>query len=373
MNSKLIKYIFFTLSTTLLLPACDVKSPQRQDKPEAFDAMVVEEDQKASMPDPKVNILFVVDNSLSMVPYQQKLAENIELFANEFFDNTRIDYRIGVVSVYDSTFLDDRSVHPRHGLRKMNPLGQLTMISSDSQVKYITRETPNPKEALKRSVLIGVQWGPEAEESFSPVLAVIDPKRNHEINQDFYQKDAYLAVIFLTDADDVTFGLSGEDFYQRLVAEKNGDASKILIAAALPDLSNKSDSCKKDGDGPTQSFPTLLSASGGILANLCSDDFGTTLASFGNLLAQRVGVQRIALKYTPDINSLVVTYGPENQPESERQQLSREKNEYTFVPNINEVIINPKVNLKKQDNAKIWVTFKPASLANSKNGRLRTL
>lgn len=372
MNSKLFKSALLA-GSVILLQACDVKSPQRQDKPESFDAVTVEENKKASLPDPKVNILFVVDNSGSMKPYQEKLAENIELFANEFFDNTRIDYRIGVVPVYDSKYLNDNIVYPKNGRRKMNPLGELTVISPESQIRYITRETPNPKDALKRSVLMGVQWGPEAEESFSPVLAVIDAKRNHEINQDFYQKDAYLAVIFLTDADDVTLGLSGEDFYQRLVAEKNGDRSKILIAAALPDLSNNSKSCGKDGSGPTQSFPSLLSASGGIMANLCSDDFGTTLASFGNLLAQRVGVQRISLEYTPDIDSLRVTYGPEDQPESERQQLSREKNEYTFIPNINEVIINPKTNLQKQPNAKIWVTFKPVSLGNSKNGRLKTL
>ena len=139
---------------------------------------------------------------------------------------------------------------------------------------------------LKQTVLIGTQWGPEAEESFSPVLAVLDPKQNTEKNNGFYQDDAYLVVFFLTDADDVTPGLSAESFYEKLLSSKGGDASKIIIAAALPNLENNSENCKKDGRGPVQAFPALLTASGGIHADLCSDHFADTLIKVGDQIAQ---------------------------------------------------------------------------------------
>lgn len=373
MNAKLAKS-FFLLGGFCLLQACDVKSPLRQDKAETFSAVTVEGDQTKALPDPQINILFVVDNSGSMKPHQDKMAANIELFANEFFDNARLDYRIGVVPVYDQRYLNDKKEY-RSGYRKMNSLGELVPLKGSPDVGqqlYITRDTPNPKEVLKSTVLIGVQCGPEAEESFSPVLAVTDPANNRK-NQDFYIADAHLAVIFLTDADDATLTFSGAELYKRLVNLKKGDQSKVLIAAALPNLRNKSDNCTKDGSGPIQAFSDLLSASGGILADLCSDNFGEELASFGKLIKNRVTTQKIALGSTPDINSLVVSYGSKDQPESERQVLSREKVEYYFLPETNEVMLNPNAKLQRVPNAKIWVTFKPASLGNAKNGRLNTI
>ncbi len=375
--------ITLLIASVLLLQACDVASPLRQDKPETFNAITTEQNQSAGATDPQVNILFVVDNSGSMAGHQAKLSANIEQFANEFFENSRIDYRIGVVPVYDSRYLNDTKVYGTSGVRKMNALGELVpLVGTNSAEKqlYITRNTPNPKEVLKKTVLIGVQWGPEAEESFSPVLAVTEPTKNRDINQDFYIPEAHLAVIFLTDADDVSPGLSAEDFYSRLVNLKNGDRSKVLIAAALPNLSKSQEfgskaatTCTTDGKGPIQMFPSLLRVSGGITADLCSDNFGKTLASFGQLLNKRVATQKIAIGYTPDIDSLVVSYGLKDQPESERQQLHRDKSEYIFLPETNEIVINPYLKIQRIENAKIWVTAKPVNLGNYKNGRLNTL
>lgn len=360
---------------SLLIQACGVSSPERQAPPETFTSLTDEVAKSEEMPEPKVNILFVVDNSGSMKSYQQKMSENIELFAERFFDNARVDYRIGVVPVYDSKYLNDKTVYKPSGLRKMNPLGELVSLKglsdSSSSSLYITRETPNPKEVLKQTVMIGVQWGPEAEESFSPVLAIMDEERNSSLNQGFYQQDAYLAVIFLTDADDVTPGLSAEEFYQKLVDLKGGDRSKVLIAAALPNLKNHSASCGKDGRGPIQSFPALLAVSSGIHADLCSQNFGATLADFGDQLVQRVAAQKKQLPYTPDITTLKVTYGPDENPEE--QVLDRSKGDYTFNPKTNVITLNPYLKLNKTPGAKLRITAKPVSLGNYKSSRYKKL
>lgn len=373
---RLFKYsILFSL---VMLTACGSQNPDRQAPPEAkADYVTVEGSLAKSLSDPKVNILFVVDNSGSMQSYQETMARNIELFSNRFFKNNRIDYKIGVVPVYDSKYLDDQTVY-RSGKRKMNALGELVPLkgldSADRQNQlYITRQTLNPKKVLQETVVIGTQWGPEAEESFSPALAIADEKINTEKNQNFYDQDAYLAVIFLTDADDVTPGLSGEDFYQKLIQLKQGDRSKILIAAALPNINNNSNGCAKDGRGPIQSFPSLLAVSGAIYADLCSDNFGARLADFGKYLVQRVASERIALDFTPDIDSLQVTYGPIDSKESDRIAIPRGSNGYLFDSEKNQVIVSPEIELPRQDNSIIFVKAKPANLGNYKNGRLKTL
>lgn len=365
------KNLILKLSTVLLLGACGVKSPERQGPPEKFSEVTAEVSQEATLPEPKVNILFVVDNSGSMKGYQAKMAENIELFAETFFENSRVDYRIGVVPVYDSKYLNDRTVYVPSGVRKMNPLGELVKLKGADGKEiadqvYITRDTPNPKEVLKNTVMIGTQWGPEAEESFSPVLAVTSLQLNEEKNNGFYQTDAYLAVIFLTDADDVTPGLSAEDFYQKLVDLKGGDRSKVLIAAALPNLDKKSASCATDGRGPVQAFPSLLSASGGIFADLCSRDFGAHLAEFGHNLVQRVAAQKRQLEFTPDITTLKVSFGTKENPD---QQVLERPRDYTFNPDTNEIVLSPFLKLSRSEGATLRVSAKPVSLGNFKNDR----
>jgi hypothetical protein len=367
---KQLKMVYL-LGFLLFIQACGVVSPQRQAPPETFSVASEELSQSEDLPEPKVNILFVVDNSGSMKPYQTKMAQNIALFAEAFFDNVRVDYRIGVVPVYDSKYLDDQTVYPKNGLRKMNPLGQLVPLKGlSSDQLFITRETANPKEVLKETVMIGTQWGPEAEESFSPVLAVTDETINATYNQGFYQSDAYLAVIFLTDADDVTPGLSAEDFYQQLVNLKHGDRSKVLIAAALPSLANNSDSCKKDGRGPIQSFPALLAASAGISADLCSAKFGEKLSEFGNQLVQRVATQTKQLAYTPDITTLKVTFGSDAHPD---EQILERPRDYTFNPETNKITLNPYLKLNRIEGAKLRISAKPASLGNYKSNRFKSL
>lgn len=377
MKKTLFKNLSFVLAS-LLIQGCGVKSPERQAPPETFTSQTDEVAQSEELPEPKVNILFVVDNSGSMKSYQKKLSDNIALFAEKFFDNARVDYRIGVVPIYDSKYLNDKTVYKAVGIRKMNPLGELVPLkglenseNADSSSLFITRETPNPKEVLKQTVMIGVQWGPEAEESFSPVLAVTEEERNQNVNHGFYQKEAYLAVIFLTDADDVTPGLSAEEFYQKLVDLKGGDRSKVLIAAALPNLEDHSAGCGKDGRGPIQAFPSLMSISSGIQADLCSKNFGATLAEFGDQLIQRVATQKKQLPYTPDVTTLKVSYGPDSNPEE--QVLDRAKGDYTFNPKTNVITLNPYLKLNKTVGAKLRVSAKPVSLGNYKSSRYKKI
>lgn len=372
------KKLLFALSLSFILSSCNSTNPDRQaPAEEEIEFVTVQGDQSESLNDPKVNILFVVDNSGSMQNYQNKLSKNIKLFSERFFKNSRIDYRIGVVPVFDSKYLDDQTVY-RSGRRIMNALGELVPLrglesSDDPTQLFISRSTQNPQKVLQETVVLGTQWGPEAEESFSPVLAIADEKINSEKNKNFYDPEAYLAVIFLTDADDVTAGLSGEDFYQRLVQLKNGDRSKILIAAALPNLSNNSSECTKDGRGPLQAFPALLAISGAIYADLCSESFGNRLADFGKYLVQRVASQKVALGFTPDIDTLEVTYGLPGSLESERVLLSRGPQGYLFDSEKNEVILSTEIQLSHYQGSILFVKAKPANLANYKNGRLNTL
>jgi hypothetical protein len=370
MKSMMQIRLSLSILALLTLSGCGSESPDLQAQPIATTSGTQSGGKAEEVIEPKVDILFVVDNSGSMKDYQDKMAKNVELFANEFFDNARINYRIGVVPIWDSDYLNDKTVY-RSGPRIMNPYAELVQLKglpeNEQRRLYITRETPNPKEVLKQTVVLGTQWGPEAEQSFSPVLGVIDPKINAEKNDNFYQSDAYLAVIFLTDADDVSLNLSGEDFYEQLKAAKDGDGSKILIATAIPRT------CKsQDLPGPVKAFPDLINASGALVADLCSNTFGSQLARFGRFLAQRMAQRKVHLGFEPDIATLRVTHAPPGTPYEQRAHNVISPNDYKYDPSNNNVILlDPKYPMPADH--VIYVDADIISDAKKRNGRTKPI
>lgn len=367
MQYRQFSYLICVQVCVMALIGCGVQNPTKQGPVQNTDFKTMQATKDSIAENPKVNILFVVDNSGSMKGYQQKLSENIEQFANMFFRHSRLNYRIGVVPVYDSRYLNDDKVYAS-GKRKMNPLGELVKLKGlpegeQTTEVYITRDTPNPKEVLKQTVLLGTQWGPEAEESFSPVIAIMNHEINQEKNQNFYDPDAYLAVIFLTDADDVSPNLSAEDFYNQLIAQKNGERSKILIAAAIPDPAKHGSNCTTDGRGPIDALPMLMKISGGITADLCANNFGAKLTQFGDHLVKQVTSQKIPLEFVPDVTTLMVTYGAPDSNIQDRQVIPRGENGYLLDVNPAHpmILLTPTLVLDPVPNGLIWISAKPVN------------
>lgn len=389
MKSQLLT-LSFALSlgavATSMTACSDSGNPRMQAPPVVHQEVDQAAPKVESAGDPKVNILFVVDNSQSMDAHQERLKANINRFADKFFDNPRIDYRIGVVPVYDRKFLNDPkqdyTYYETVNGKKVAKVGPRIMVQNEGElvplkdtngqslegVPYITSETPDAINVLKNTVAIGTQWGPEAEESFSPALKVIsDAKLNKTVNGGFYQKDAYLVVIFLTDADDASNGLSADDFLRKLIAAKGGNENKILIAAALPSAKQDTAGCRLDGSGPQSKFPRLMNKSQGTVADLCSNSFGDTLARLGDRLVEQVGSQRIRIKEIPDSNTLEVSYGAKNSTESERQILSRNAGDWAYNIERQEIVLSPNLNIQKVKNGEIFVKYKRVTW-NSLNG-----
>ncbi|MES2769256.1 MAG: hypothetical protein V4596_08925 [Bdellovibrionota bacterium] len=368
--------------------ACSKKgNPRMQAPPEQHKVVDQVAPRVESTGDPKVNILFVVDNSQSMDAHQTKLKQNIDRFADKFFHNPRIDFKIGIVPVYDSKYLNDSKQDYTYNEtingKRVTKVGPRIMVQNNGVLvplkdangqvitgaPFITRDTLDAKNVLKNTVAIGTQWGPEAEESFSPVLKIIsDDNLNNSVNAGFYEKDAFLVVIFLTDADDVTPGENAYEFYEKLKAAKGGNENKILIAAALPSSKVDKLSCRLDGSGPQSRFPDLMNIAQGTVADLCSNSFGDDLAELGERLVNQVGSQRIPIQFIPDSNSIQVSYG--NPANTERQIIPRDQTGWSYNIENQEIVLSPELNIKRVPGGEIFVKYTEVNLNNIQNGRL---
>lgn len=312
-----------------VLSACAPKSPDLVSPPKADpNAKPMALPVSAQVPyTPKVDILFVIDTSESMDVHQERLKANIDRFVEAFKKNEALDFHIGVVSVWDSIRFGKVVPAPY-------PLGKLRPLKDPSQpgvaiegAQYVTR-SESYTEILGESLKIGVEYrikpgttdqdggGPQFEESFSPVLPALS-----EMNGDFYRKDAHLAVIMITDADDwKSSALQASELHSRLVALKDGKAKMVSAYAALALKDCHVDPDFRNADGslvPVEKIPEFVALSGGKVMNLCDADFGDELASIGQMIEEKASPPlQLWLGDKPEAGTLKVSFNGKDLPKN---------------------------------------------------------
>jgi hypothetical protein len=280
-----------TLATTslILLVSCSPQSPKLLPRLEVKLEKVTNTDTRISF-NPQVDILFVVDDSISMDDKQRNLAANIQLFTSGVTGMSLLDYHIGVIT----TSLDSWSSGGR---------------SSDGRLvgppRFVDRNTPNAIMALQNNLQVGTN-GSTTEKMFAPVVAALSQPLLTTTNKDFFRPDAHLALIFITDAEDQSEGLEPDAFYQFLLDLKNLDKKKLLVYGVhIPSID---DSCSRSGEDVPVRLERFFRIAGAKTFGLCDLDYGKKLANLGEDLVKRVG-RLMYLSRPPVLSSIRVTYG----------------------------------------------------------------
>ena len=131
------------------------------------------------------DILFVVDNSCSMIEEQNALNTNFFNFI-QFFVDSGLDYHIGV------TVLDEYQGQPA--------IGQLY-----GATRYIDQSTPNPIDAFTGNMTMGAGgWG-NCEVGLEASKRAVTPPMSDGYNAGFYREDALLSIIIVSDEDDGSY------------------------------------------------------------------------------------------------------------------------------------------------------------------------
>ena len=248
--------------------------------------------------DPRVDILFVVDDSGSMGSHQQNLSNNITSFTNEIQKNKILDYHIGVLTSSMDDWPWSTSVC----------CGKLT-----GSTKFVERSTPNGMRILAQQLLVGTN-GSGTEMFFDPVVAALTAPLINTWNAGFYRPDAHLAIVYITDAEDQSNSTrSAVDMYNFLVNLKNGHKERISAYGAFIPTADTS-GCYRDDSSmmPTRIEEFFKLANGTSTKpnffGLCDQQFGIKLAAVGSDLELKVG-RTLLLDRLPDPSTIVVSYG----------------------------------------------------------------
>jgi len=207
------------------------------------------------VPVPAVDVLWVIDNSNSMLEEQTALAESFGSFI-AYFTQSGLDYHVGVVS----TDMVDAS----HQGRLREDAGTTWIDDSFSQDEAL--------DSFSARVLMGTS-GSYTEQGLDAVVAAIDTHRDDH-NAGFYRPDAALSVVVISDEDDYS-GVSVTGFVDWMLDLKS-DSELVAFSSIVAPRGNCL-TAEEDGERYLQ----VTEAVGGVSWSICDEDYAGALELLG--------------------------------------------------------------------------------------------
>lgn len=250
----------------------------------------------------KVDVLFVVDNSESMLDEQTKLSTAFSSFTSSL---GQIDWQMAMTTT-------DVSAGP-HGIK-----GDLVNFKGTSS-NILTKNTPNFAGIFSGTVVRDELQGcdditvpcPSPDERPLEALVMAMQKKDSS-NSGFFRSGADLAVVILSDEDEGSNGLNAiaplavlNTFQNIFGTAKSFSAYGIVIRPGdFPCYNSQVANAGKYANIIT-AFTVLTR---GVTGSICANDYGPTLASIGNRVREMV--KSISLKYVPDPATVKITFSP---------------------------------------------------------------
>lgn len=226
-------------------------------------------------PSNQVDILWVIDNSTSMINEQEAVALGAEDFIANL-ETTEMDFHLGVIST------DVERTNPTAGVLLGNP-------------QVLSAETPGYADAFRTRVQLGND-GTDQESGLEAAVMAITAPNSVAVNAGFIRDGAMLSVIILSDENDCSdYGAlgsaaTGEDCYTRpdeltpvpdlvrdLVDAKGSD--KVVLSGIIgPEIV---DGC--EATVPGRRYVNAVELLGGVRADICTTDYSLIMDSLGQV------------------------------------------------------------------------------------------
>lgn len=233
----------------------------------------------------KIDILWVVDNSGSMAPYQQNVADNFSAFIQDF-QTKGYDFRIAVITTeaWTENFWG----------------GSTASFRSNAGSAILTPDTPNLETAFLQNILQGTA-GYGDERAFQSIeFALTDPSNS---GYNFPRSDAFLAVIIVSDEDDFSHAGSAyanrnysypglysishyTDFLDTLTGSTPTNRSYNVSTISVLDAACQSDPNSHADAIIGQRYMDFVDATDGIKGSICDANFSSSLNSIQSKISE---------------------------------------------------------------------------------------
>ncbi|MGQ0507720.1 MAG: choice-of-anchor D domain-containing protein [Myxococcaceae bacterium] len=231
----------------------------------------------------QVDVLFVIDNSGSMMEEQQSLGQNFAAFLTAA-QAAQVDYRIGVTTTGIESSPGGWSSCP--GGVEGGEAGRLFPVNGSSP-RIITPTTQNAAQVFAANVQVGwCHWNEQGLEGAyralsTPLANSADDPSTAEAsdgNLGFLRPNAKLVVLFVTDEDD--FSPQPVAFYETFFRSLKGNEPSLLSLSAIVGPENLATCPTASSTGSR--YLQLARATGGVTENICTPNWAESLKNISN-------------------------------------------------------------------------------------------
>jgi len=242
----------------------------------------------------KADLLFVVDNSLSMRDKQAALAASFPGFIQVVQETLGFsDFHIMVVDtdgrssselLRDSPVVDDALCEEMRGAgRRLSETGASCNFATEQ--RFMVLDQPQLEQAFACVAQVGTD-GSALEHPVDAMLDALSPTLNEPggCNAGFLRDDAILFITLITDEDDRHSEQEPADWRDQVLARKDGNPEAIVALGIVPDGNLSDGVCRGAEDAPRlQSFASSL----GLIGSVCADDYSALFQQAVGWLAGR--------------------------------------------------------------------------------------
>ncbi|MGE4131152.1 MAG: hypothetical protein AB7F86_05905 [Bdellovibrionales bacterium] len=247
----------------------------------------------------KVDVLFVIDNSGSMLEEQTKLAPALSSFITNI---ARIDWQIGITTT-------DTSNGP-FGLK-----GSLVNLNGAGG-KVLSAATPNYQQVFANTVIRNELIGcvdpncPSSDERALEAATMAIGKRNSD-NAGFFRQGADLALVILSDEDEQSTG-TGTTPAQVVNAVTSAFGPNKTFTSFGIIIKPGDTACFASQSATSGQYGDYASAladlTKGVTGSICDSDYGPSLESIGTRVREQV--KSITLKNMPNPDTIQIRIRP---------------------------------------------------------------
>jgi hypothetical protein len=284
----------------------------------------------------KVDILFVIDNTSSMLQHQKRIAGQLKLLTDSL-NSLKMDYRFAVTTT--SMGLPSQSC----------PDDTRSLIG---QPAYLTEKNIG---ILQDRFLVG-KSGCDLERGLDAMALVISKSYLESINSDFIRDDALLVVNFISDEEDKSneFGNSSTDDFIRILNQRKPsfkDGSQGWIANLIGTI-NPLVTCDQLGAIPNvgNKYLKLVDYSNGVKSSICNLDMSTSVSNIKSRIIGQLTTYRF--QDEPDKATIDVSVG-------DRRIFEDETNGWTLDIEFNKFILRFNGNAIPKADEKVRVIYTP--------------
>ncbi len=220
-------------------------------------------DKLVQTPIPEVDILWIIDNSTSMLNEQQALTTNFPAFM-DYFLGSGLDYHIGVIS---TDYANDQ--------------GRLEYYNG---IKWVEPDTPDPIGVFSNLAGLGTRIGTN-EKGRDPAYAALEIHDGPGgFNEGFERDDGSLHLVVISDEDDHSDIVDLDEFVDFLETSRPDPDDVTFSSIVTP-----AGGCSPNGAEPGLDYIETTNRVGGILHSICVDDWVQVLEDLG---VQAAGLTR---------------------------------------------------------------------------------